>query len=555
MALHSWFFRNDTPWQRLYPEHKDNLNELYRYSSLGQASGAAEPFSSDDMQTEADVRILEIFPSADPDKIIRGRLLHYCLLIQDYKIEYSALSYVWGKEKAEYAIVIEGLAFGVTLNLLTALKAIRKKDESVYVWIDAICIDQNDEKEQAAQVSTMDNVYGIAKEVIVYFGSNTHNSMLVVPFLLFLRDKFVAIIDRHGGYLPTLAKSDLTRNGLPGVDDPRWRALRSFYAREWFERKWCFQEFCLAKRIFCWIDQNSYFEIGLLTEVYWHCIEAGLHNIAVGISGISLTISKSHPLYLLALMRQSIRHNYDEDANAVGPTFPEMLCMTSYGKVSKPHDAIYSLFGVYQVGQTLLGLPYPLVNYTRAIEEVMIDYACLEEWTTTPRHMSLLEEATMPRKLNLPSWVPDWSFPRPFIITDDLAADTGASFEQDRSNFVFNRSAQTLSVLAVEVDTIDCKDDMLCDVREYCYYKVLDVLVGMVSFLATSGRRVIAPKTCRGGDKMFAIVGERIPFVLRKQYTWYKLIGGCDASWIMEGQLFDASSHLYRGSPKRITLE
>lgn len=81
--------------------------------------------------------------------------------------EYKCLSYCWQTTVQDAAILVDGRRFGVTGNLLSALRSIRKRKEKVLIWIDQICINQRDFVERGHQVSIMKHIYSRARQVVV----------------------------------------------------------------------------------------------------------------------------------------------------------------------------------------------------------------------------------------------------------------------------------------------------------------------------------------------------------------------------------------------------
>lgn len=69
-------------------------------------------------------------------------------------IEYNALYYQWGTEDATEYILLDGCRFPVRPNLWSALWHIRCEDQTLVLWCDAICIDQENLGERNHQVST-----------------------------------------------------------------------------------------------------------------------------------------------------------------------------------------------------------------------------------------------------------------------------------------------------------------------------------------------------------------------------------------------------------------
>jgi hypothetical protein len=112
---------------------------------------------------------------------------------------YAALSYNWGDSSADHTMIIQddvksqpitslqdlvdgamshkGLRSKQLLirpNLHEALKQLRRasKDKHLYIWVDAICINQNDEVEKQEQVMKMAQIYRGAKNVCIWLGSD-----------------------------------------------------------------------------------------------------------------------------------------------------------------------------------------------------------------------------------------------------------------------------------------------------------------------------------------------------------------------------------------------
>lgn len=87
---------------------------------------------------------------------------------------YNALSYVWGDPFPTADIVLNGSVMAVTRNLESALRHLRDSPipeaRGLPVWVDAICINQDDLKERNEQVRIMRDVYRKANRVISYLG-------------------------------------------------------------------------------------------------------------------------------------------------------------------------------------------------------------------------------------------------------------------------------------------------------------------------------------------------------------------------------------------------
>jgi hypothetical protein len=84
---------------------------------------------------------------------------------------FDALSYCCGPLVLSCSITINGApGFRITKNLWNALQRVRKTDSDRRIWVDAVCIDQEDEGEKSSQVRHMHAVYSLAEEVCIYLG-------------------------------------------------------------------------------------------------------------------------------------------------------------------------------------------------------------------------------------------------------------------------------------------------------------------------------------------------------------------------------------------------
>jgi hypothetical protein len=61
-------------------------------------------------------------------------------------------------------------------NLEAALRHLRLTQEARYLWVDAICINQDDMDERSRQVSIMSEIYSKASQVVVWLGEREEPS-------------------------------------------------------------------------------------------------------------------------------------------------------------------------------------------------------------------------------------------------------------------------------------------------------------------------------------------------------------------------------------------
>lgn len=117
-------------------------------------------------QEAREIRILHIQPGTW-DEVI-SCTLHTASL--DSLPIYQTLSYVWGDHTITLPIMLHGYQFQVTTNLFAALRRLRCESVERVIWIDALCINQEDLDERSQQVAMMGDIYRQCSSVIAWLG-------------------------------------------------------------------------------------------------------------------------------------------------------------------------------------------------------------------------------------------------------------------------------------------------------------------------------------------------------------------------------------------------
>ncbi|QSZ34409.1 hypothetical protein DSL72_006001 [Monilinia vaccinii-corymbosi] len=135
---------------------------------------------------------------------------------------YEALSYVWGSPKPPKTINLGGRLISITPNLDNALRNLRDSNSPRTLWVDALCINQDDLDERAAQVALMRRVYSDATTVLIWLG-------------------------------PEADGSEEAMRSIERFDKGYWRTydfqtqFMEILFRPWFTRIWTVQEFVMAR--------------------------------------------------------------------------------------------------------------------------------------------------------------------------------------------------------------------------------------------------------------------------------------------------------------------
>lgn len=129
------------------------------------------------------IRLLRILPHEDDKARIRCELFQYSLQDSGRRSDpYDALSYVWGDPAEIRSISVREPNsttehnICVTENLYGVLSRLRYRNFERIVWVDALCINQKDEREKEKQIQSMANIYGQASCVVVWLGQSANDS-------------------------------------------------------------------------------------------------------------------------------------------------------------------------------------------------------------------------------------------------------------------------------------------------------------------------------------------------------------------------------------------
>jgi hypothetical protein len=114
------------------------------------------------------IRLLRLKPAKDKSADIHCELIEYALHDSSVIHLYEALSYVWGNSEKKLRVFMHSCSFNVTDNLYAALLELRNHTMKRTIWIDAMCINQDDQKEKEHQIQIMAKIYSQANVVIVW---------------------------------------------------------------------------------------------------------------------------------------------------------------------------------------------------------------------------------------------------------------------------------------------------------------------------------------------------------------------------------------------------
>jgi hypothetical protein len=319
---------------------------------------------------------------------------------------YECLSYTWGLPELTHTVSIDGKYFAITKNLASALKNIQRYVKTELLWVDAICINQEDPEEREKQVGHMKTIYSRARQVLAYLGEQENSSQKMPAIfrrILAGLDKLRAMRTIKGANIVRnkIHTADLESLGLPSEDDPDWICITSFLSRPWFRRVWIIQEATVARELtFICGDWT------VSRELIFHFISLGIihalplgheRSASAGIAIIQLKIVAD-----IVLCGKSAAADYNSPRSSQ-LSILELLQSSHHENATDPRGNIYALLGLSKERKASELHP----DYTEPVPDTYRRFAkyCID----AGQGSVLLERTYNPgSNLNLPSWVPDW---------------------------------------------------------------------------------------------------------------------------------------------------
>jgi hypothetical protein len=156
------------------------------------------------------------------------------------------------KRSKKKTIALAGCYFEVTINLYGALRRLRATAETRIVWIDALCINQEDLDERSQQVNLMGAIYEGCQQVLIWLGDSYEDRQTIEEGTL-----KTSTVQQAFALLHTLSDDKHTRelscftikeNSMLGVAEGYERAfdaLQTITKMPYWRRIWVVQEIVL----------------------------------------------------------------------------------------------------------------------------------------------------------------------------------------------------------------------------------------------------------------------------------------------------------------------
>lgn len=153
---------------------------------------------------------------------------------------FNAISYTWGDEQPQRYIYIDRRRFPVRLNCHYAIQQARNFAPGVPLWIDSVCIDQEDPEEKSVQVQIMGLIYAKASKVLACIGPSDEASI----YLFTVMRRFITPeeADEADETLSHTNQEDVEQSATSTYTLLALGHWAAFTSRPYFSRLWVLQE-------------------------------------------------------------------------------------------------------------------------------------------------------------------------------------------------------------------------------------------------------------------------------------------------------------------------
>lgn len=339
----------------------------------------AKPLSGDE------IRILYLGEDTPGSPQLVG-FLRKVRLSDPARLYYEPVSYTWKdcdrgpsdepsisgtEEKAHSYLHLRDtdISFEIQSNCAKALSCLRRPKDQRKIWIDSLCINQDDDTERSHQVRHMHKIYAEASVVLVYLGQADDDSNMAM-LLLNQPDRY----QQSNVYEKT--------------------SIRHLFQRPYFQRLWIVQEVALANTLEIYCGSAEPVHISAFAR---RPLEAVLD------SGLSVPAWLKHSKNVEATLQRI--QNTTQAEQLLSLIFDTALC-----QCKDDRDKIFALFSLLKSNSGDLSSEGQLLaDYKLSPEEVYTGTAAFLAMNGLTRAVLMLATILRSDSTCLPSWTPDWS--------------------------------------------------------------------------------------------------------------------------------------------------
>lgn len=403
------------------------------------------PFSYTPLDSSRqEIRLISISrpEPCDSEGHLRINLAHFPL---DKAPSYLALSYAWGENSPTHQISCNGQRLMITESLDLALRRVFTWREAVYLRADGICINQQDVDERNSQVQLMGEIYRTAELTAAYLGEHLASDNTTggieseeAAFALIMMLNRIWRQDREDEG-PVRTEKQWKELLVPS-EAPNWQSLLWLLQQPWFTRSWVLQEVALAKQVVV-LCGNAVNTLECLEEFWYHATRRDLPSplrhglfpewkISVEMTN-QLTVFRDLRNHRSGKPRSYYCGYFSSGETDDGPGFVcnrassentllSLLVKNQQAYASDDRDKVYSLLSLASDFETHGVQP----DYSPDNTAVNVYRDVARKYVNSGQGIKILRHAGLPQRLDLPSWIPDWSMKWRVPLDDNIYQST-----------------------------------------------------------------------------------------------------------------------------------
>lgn len=362
----------------------------------------------EELKDAQDFRLLQV----SNDSVTKALSIRLRTISLDDKLEYRAVSYVWGPQEPSIPVSCASTVFKVGPNLASLLQQLVSEGCQEWMFIDRLCISQEDVAERNQQVALMGRIYSTAKLVTVWLGESNSTYKLAFETFENMRDELKRRIDQDEKSKIKFGSGDGERFVWPiHYSDPGAAAIRQLLKADWFSRVWTFQELVLARfvRLKCGEDELPWYVLKLVVNCYRVVYKPGPNHDDEFLAGAE---RHAHEMNIVRYFLQEPK-GIDRSILLAKTTLPALLSGLRDYHATDPRDKVFALLNVATDITGAHGDIQP--DYSQPLLEV---YASTVKWIiSTYKNLSYLGMIETKDKPDLVSWIPDFRVRDPLNFT------------------------------------------------------------------------------------------------------------------------------------------
>lgn len=344
---------------------------------------------------------------------LAGRGPHPVAFLQSHPVEnpppYIAISYCWDPTSPSRGMFLDNQSVSISETVLEVLNQVMASHavtgSTELLWIDQICINQDDAAEKLDQVYRMGDIYSKAEKVFVWLGPTADRSDVA------LENMQTTVLQLVGLNSAVATREELMEGIDAAINQEGGQLYGHLFKRPWFRRLWTVQEALLARNliVMCGYREVDFSMLAMLAaQVLKYgsldlirvpgAFDEDLTNAMVGIIN-------------LQLLRQSLAQSPQPELTI--DRFRSLVMDSRARQVSMAPDRVYALMGVAprKVREYMANVGH--AQHTLSLWELYAHFAkCMLE--NDPGWCFLSSAPSKERPPALPSWVPNFDSPQPF---------------------------------------------------------------------------------------------------------------------------------------------